>query len=53
VRGPLLRLLEDPALIADMAARMAATGRRDGADRLVDLVQEAVAAASASPTAER
>lgn len=53
VRGPLLRLLEDPALVADMAARMAATGRRDGADRLVDLVQEAVAAASASPTAER
>lgn len=49
VRGPLLRLLDDPAAIADMAARMAATGRRDGADRLVDLVQEARRAATASP----
>lgn len=53
VRGPLLELLENPALLADMAARMAATGRRDGADRLVDLVQDAVAEASASPSAER
>ena len=53
VRGPLLRLLDDPALVADMAARMAATGRRDGADRLVDLIQEALSAASASPSAER
>ncbi|MBN9142174.1 MAG: UDP-N-acetylglucosamine--N-acetylmuramyl-(pentapeptide) pyrophosphoryl-undecaprenol N-acetylglucosamine transferase [Micrococcales bacterium] len=51
VRGPFLRLLEDPALVADMAARMAATGRRDGADRLVDLVQEALRAAPASPSA--
>ncbi|MGN6272987.1 MAG: UDP-N-acetylglucosamine--N-acetylmuramyl-(pentapeptide) pyrophosphoryl-undecaprenol N-acetylglucosamine transferase [Protaetiibacter sp.] len=53
VRGPLLRLLDDPALVADMAARMAATGRRDGADRLVDLIQEALAAASASASTER
>lgn len=52
VRGPLVRLLEDPALVADMAARMAATGRRDGADRLVDMVQEALRAASASPSAD-
>lgn len=55
VRGPFLRLLEDPALVADMAARMATTGRRDGADRLVDLLQEAMretAAASATPRAD-
>lgn len=49
VRGPLVRVLDDPALVADMAARMAETGRRDGADRLVDLVQEARRAASATP----
>lgn len=53
VRGPLLRLLEDPALVADMAARIAATGRRDGADRLVDMVQEARRAASATSSPER
>lgn len=53
VRGPLLELLEAPELVADMAARMAATGRRDGADRLVDLVHDALSAASASPSAER
>ncbi len=55
VRGPLQRLLEDPALVAEMAARMAETGRRDGADRLVDLIQEAVrerGAASAAPGAD-
>jgi UDP-N-acetylglucosamine--N-acetylmuramyl-(pentapeptide) pyrophosphoryl-undecaprenol N-acetylglucosamine transferase len=53
VRGPLLRLLDDPALIADMAARMSATGRRDGADRLVDMVQHALRDAAASPSTER
>jgi UDP-N-acetylglucosamine--N-acetylmuramyl-(pentapeptide) pyrophosphoryl-undecaprenol N-acetylglucosamine transferase len=52
VRGPLLRLLEDPALLADMAARMAATGRRDGADRLVDMIGEALRGASAAPAAD-
>ena len=34
-------LLADRALVADMAARMASIGRRDGADRMVDLVLEA------------
>ena len=34
-------LLADRARIADMAARMAAIGVRDGADRMVDLVLEA------------
>jgi UDP-N-acetylglucosamine--N-acetylmuramyl-(pentapeptide) pyrophosphoryl-undecaprenol N-acetylglucosamine transferase len=53
VSGPLIELLENPARLADMAARMAATGRRDGADRLVDLVDEARAAASASASPER
>lgn len=54
VRGPFLRLLEDPALVADMAARIATTGHRDGADRLVDMVLEASAPRpSASPDAER
>lgn len=52
VQGPLVRLLEDPALVADMAARMSQTGRLDGADRLVDLVQEARRAGSASPSAD-
>lgn len=37
-------LLQDPARLADMAARMATTGVRDGADRMVDLVLEARAA---------
>ncbi|MFT4028452.1 MAG: UDP-N-acetylglucosamine--N-acetylmuramyl-(pentapeptide) pyrophosphoryl-undecaprenol N-acetylglucosamine transferase [Protaetiibacter sp.] len=51
VRGPFLRLLEDPALVADMAARIAETGRRDGADRLVDLVQESLAQGAERPAA--
>jgi UDP-N-acetylglucosamine--N-acetylmuramyl-(pentapeptide) pyrophosphoryl-undecaprenol N-acetylglucosamine transferase len=34
-------LLEDRARIADLAARMATTGVRDGADRMVDLIGEA------------
>lgn len=52
VRGPLLALLEDPALLADMAARMAATGRRDGADRLVDLLLAAVGDAQPAPRSD-
>lgn len=52
VRGPLQRLLADPALVADMAARMAEVGTRDGADRLVDMVQEAVRGATAAPAAD-
>ena len=54
VRGPLLRLIEDPALVADMAARIASTGHRDGADRVVDMVLEAAASRpSASSAGER
>ncbi|AYF99205.1 UDP-N-acetylglucosamine--N-acetylmuramyl-(pentapeptide) pyrophosphoryl-undecaprenol N-acetylglucosamine transferase [Protaetiibacter intestinalis] len=54
VRGPFVDLLEDPALVADMAARIATTGARDGADRLVELVREAVVAdASAASATER
>jgi len=39
-------LLADRARVADMAARIAAIGVRDGADRMVDLVLEARAAAA-------
>jgi UDP-N-acetylglucosamine--N-acetylmuramyl-(pentapeptide) pyrophosphoryl-undecaprenol N-acetylglucosamine transferase len=38
-------LLQDRARVAHMAARMAAVGVRDGADRMVDLVLEARASA--------
>jgi UDP-N-acetylglucosamine--N-acetylmuramyl-(pentapeptide) pyrophosphoryl-undecaprenol N-acetylglucosamine transferase len=38
VAGELPALLRDRARIADMAARMASIGVRDGADRMVDLV---------------
>jgi UDP-N-acetylglucosamine--N-acetylmuramyl-(pentapeptide) pyrophosphoryl-undecaprenol N-acetylglucosamine transferase len=41
VETELPRLLDDRARLAEMAARMAQLGRRDGADRLVDLVLEA------------
>ena len=41
VETSLVRLLEDRALVADMAARMATIGALDGADRMVDLVLEA------------
>jgi UDP-N-acetylglucosamine--N-acetylmuramyl-(pentapeptide) pyrophosphoryl-undecaprenol N-acetylglucosamine transferase len=41
VATALPRLLRDPARIALMAAAIATTGRRDGADRMVDLVLEA------------
>ncbi len=51
VRTRLVALLEDPALIADMAARMATTGRRSAADAMVALIQEA--RGSAASRAER
>jgi UDP-N-acetylglucosamine--N-acetylmuramyl-(pentapeptide) pyrophosphoryl-undecaprenol N-acetylglucosamine transferase len=38
VAQSLIPLLMDRARVADMAARMAGTGHRDGADRMVDLV---------------
>jgi UDP-N-acetylglucosamine--N-acetylmuramyl-(pentapeptide) pyrophosphoryl-undecaprenol N-acetylglucosamine transferase len=38
VQGEFPVLLRDRARIADMAARMASVGVRDGADRMVDLV---------------
>ncbi len=41
VQTELPALLRDRARIADMAARMASVGVRDGADRMVDLVQQA------------
>jgi UDP-N-acetylglucosamine--N-acetylmuramyl-(pentapeptide) pyrophosphoryl-undecaprenol N-acetylglucosamine transferase len=43
VRSRLVPLLLDRARIADMAARSASVGVRDGADRTVDLVLEAAA----------
>ena len=41
VETSLVELLTRPERVADMAARMATTGVRDGADRMVDLVLEA------------
>jgi UDP-N-acetylglucosamine--N-acetylmuramyl-(pentapeptide) pyrophosphoryl-undecaprenol N-acetylglucosamine transferase len=41
VETVLVDLLTHPERVADMAARMAAIGVRDGADRMVDLVLEA------------
>jgi len=41
VQSELPALLRNPALIADMAARMVSVGVRDGADRMVDLVVRA------------
>jgi UDP-N-acetylglucosamine--N-acetylmuramyl-(pentapeptide) pyrophosphoryl-undecaprenol N-acetylglucosamine transferase len=43
-------LLQDRARIADMAARMAAVGLRDGADRMVDLVLAARDTAARKPS---
>ncbi|MEX1077516.1 MAG: UDP-N-acetylglucosamine--N-acetylmuramyl-(pentapeptide) pyrophosphoryl-undecaprenol N-acetylglucosamine transferase [Homoserinimonas sp.] len=43
VTGTLVPLLQNRAAIADMAARTAAGGVRDGADRLLGLVQDALA----------
>jgi UDP-N-acetylglucosamine--N-acetylmuramyl-(pentapeptide) pyrophosphoryl-undecaprenol N-acetylglucosamine transferase len=39
----LVPLLHAPARVADMAARIATVGHRDGADRMADLVEEALA----------
>jgi len=47
VQTELPALLRDRARIADMAARMASVGVRDGADRMVDLVLEAARSAPA------
>jgi UDP-N-acetylglucosamine--N-acetylmuramyl-(pentapeptide) pyrophosphoryl-undecaprenol N-acetylglucosamine transferase len=44
VRGVLIPLLTDPARLAAMSKAAAGFGRRDGDERLVDLVLEAVAA---------
>jgi UDP-N-acetylglucosamine--N-acetylmuramyl-(pentapeptide) pyrophosphoryl-undecaprenol N-acetylglucosamine transferase len=41
VRVELLPLLADRARVAELAARIGTVGRRDGADRMVDLVFEA------------
>jgi UDP-N-acetylglucosamine--N-acetylmuramyl-(pentapeptide) pyrophosphoryl-undecaprenol N-acetylglucosamine transferase len=41
VADELVPLLLDPARLAEMAARIASVGHRDGADRMVDLVFEA------------
>ncbi|WP_066520502.1 undecaprenyldiphospho-muramoylpentapeptide beta-N-acetylglucosaminyltransferase [Curtobacterium ammoniigenes] len=38
----LVSLLSDPARVADMAVRAASVGHRDGADRMTDLVLDAV-----------
>jgi UDP-N-acetylglucosamine--N-acetylmuramyl-(pentapeptide) pyrophosphoryl-undecaprenol N-acetylglucosamine transferase len=38
VAASLVPLLQDRARVAEMAARIASVGRRDGADRMVDLV---------------
>lgn len=43
ISSTLVPLLQDRAAIADMAARTAAGGMRDGADRLLALVREALA----------
>jgi UDP-N-acetylglucosamine--N-acetylmuramyl-(pentapeptide) pyrophosphoryl-undecaprenol N-acetylglucosamine transferase len=50
VETSLVDLLTHPERVADMAARMAAIGVRDGADRMVDLLLEArLEARSAGP----
>jgi UDP-N-acetylglucosamine--N-acetylmuramyl-(pentapeptide) pyrophosphoryl-undecaprenol N-acetylglucosamine transferase len=43
VAQTLVPLLHDRARVADMAARIATVGHRDGADRMADLVEEALA----------
>ena len=46
VRRELVPLLLDRARVARLAAGMASTGVRDGADRMVALIREALSAAS-------
>ncbi len=48
VRSELVPLLRNRATIADMAARMAKVGALDGTDRMVALIDEAVASAVVS-----
>lgn len=48
VASQLVPLLLDRPRVAEMAARMAAVGQRDGADRMVDLVLEAAASRDTS-----
>jgi UDP-N-acetylglucosamine--N-acetylmuramyl-(pentapeptide) pyrophosphoryl-undecaprenol N-acetylglucosamine transferase len=43
INSTLLPLLGDPATIAELGARIATVGTRDGADRMVDLVHGALA----------
>jgi UDP-N-acetylglucosamine--N-acetylmuramyl-(pentapeptide) pyrophosphoryl-undecaprenol N-acetylglucosamine transferase len=50
VRTELPALLADRAGLAHMAASMSSIGRRDGAERMADLVAEALASKSAAPT---
>ncbi|MGN6326382.1 UDP-N-acetylglucosamine--N-acetylmuramyl-(pentapeptide) pyrophosphoryl-undecaprenol N-acetylglucosamine transferase [Pseudolysinimonas sp.] len=49
VRTELPPLLADRAGLAHMAASMASIGRRDGAERMADLVAEALASRAAEP----
>ena len=51
VSSTLVPLLLDRALVADMAVRAASVGVRDGTDRTVDLVLDAVGRASTSRSA--
>jgi UDP-N-acetylglucosamine--N-acetylmuramyl-(pentapeptide) pyrophosphoryl-undecaprenol N-acetylglucosamine transferase len=48
VRAVLVPLLTDPARLASMGAAAARFGRRDGDERLVDMVLDAIAASSRS-----
>lgn len=50
VQAELPALLQDRARIADMAARMASVGLRDGAERMVDLVLSARDAVARQPS---
>jgi len=50
VRTELPALLADRARLAHMAASMSSIGHRDGAERMADLVAEALASRSAVPT---
>jgi UDP-N-acetylglucosamine--N-acetylmuramyl-(pentapeptide) pyrophosphoryl-undecaprenol N-acetylglucosamine transferase len=53
VRSKLVPILLDRAHIADMAARAASVGVRDGADRMVDLVLEASASSHPVSVSEK
>jgi UDP-N-acetylglucosamine--N-acetylmuramyl-(pentapeptide) pyrophosphoryl-undecaprenol N-acetylglucosamine transferase len=48
VAGELVPLLRDRARIAEMAARIATVGTRDGTDRMVDLIERAAHVKSSS-----